>query len=300
MEQPIALEREPYKQTNTFSEKRHGMDLNGPSHWDSGDAEKMRRMVARDRELHDEGRKIGGKLHRMALKSGFRLIKRDVDGARSVLREGLSSLASLDEPYIEDDGLDDRSSCKVNAKTMRYAASSGIEDAAGALLFYHWISEKEVLTLCGLKDALNAFDSIPFKLSDTDFIAGCCKLADSICHRCIFMASELDFQRIKSARDTVWILHGYLLRLNFRNGRNRRQFDVVKYKVQLMDNLLLQESENSSRLLNASHFFPIISCYVAISVAFWVVLTYLIVRLHLNTGLTIIYLCTFRFLSLKE
>ncbi len=228
---------------------RHGMDLNGPSHWDSGDAEKMRHMVAQDRELHDEGRKIGGKLHRMALKSGFRLIKGDVDGARSVLCEGLSSLASLVKPHVQDDGLVDYYRCKVDAaKTKRYAASSGVEDAAGALLFYHWISEKEVLTLCGLKDALITFDSTPFEFSDLDFIAGCCKLAESICHRSIIMATELDFQGLKSARDTVSTLHGYLLRLNFRNGRNRRQFDVVKYKVQLMDNLLLQESETAGRL----------------------------------------------------
>ncbi len=235
---------------------RHSMNLNGPSHWGSGDAEKMRYMVAQDREFHDEGRKIGGKLHRMALKSGIRLVKGDVDGAHSVLCEGLSSLASLVEPlHVEDDGgggLVDR--CKVSAtKTKRYAASSGVEDAAGALLFYHWISEKEVLTLCGLKNALSTFDSTPFEFSDNDFIAGCSKLAESICHRSIVMAAELDFQGLKSARDTVSTLHGYLLRLNFRNGRNRRQFDVVKYKVQLMDNLLLQESETASRLQNLSY-----------------------------------------------
>ncbi len=247
-QQPITLERESFKDASTFGEKQRDMNLNGPLHWDSGDAEKMRHMVARDRELHDEGRKIGGKLHRMALKNGFRLTKGDVDGARSVLCEGLSSLASLVVKPIEDDELVNSSCCKVDARTKRYAASSGVEDAAGALLFYHWISEKEILTLCGLKDTLNTFDCVPFEFSDVDFIAGCCKLADSICHRSIMMASELDFQGMKLARDTVSTLHGYLLQLNFRNGRNRRQFDVVKYKVQLLDNLLLQESEKTSRL----------------------------------------------------
>ncbi len=245
-QQPITLERESFKDASTLGEKQRDMKLNGPSHWDSGDAEKMRHMIARDRELHDEGRKIGGKLHRMAMKSGFRLTKGDVDGARGVLCEGLSSLASLVVESIDE--LVNSGCCKVDARTKRYAASSGVEDAAGALLFYHWISQKEILTLCGLKDTLNNFKATSFQFSDVDFIAGYCKLADSICHRSIMMASELDFEGMKLARDTVSTLHGYLLQLNFRNGRNRRQFDVVKYKVQLMDNLLLQESEKTSRL----------------------------------------------------
>ncbi len=247
----LTLEQQSFKDPSTLGEKQRDTKISGPLRWDSGDAEKMRHMIARDRELHDEGRKIGGKLHRMALKSGFRLTKGDVDGARGVLCEGLSCVASLVVELTDDEELVNSSCCKVNAvRTKRYAASSGVEDAAGALLFYHWISHKEILTLSGLKDTLSNFKATSFQFSDVDFIAGCCKLADSISHYSIMMASELDFKGIKFARDTVSALHGYLLQLNFRNGRNRRQFDVVKYKVQLMDNLLLQESDPPPPLPN--------------------------------------------------
>lgn len=103
-----------------------------------------------------------------------------------------------------------------------------IGEYAEALLYYHYMKDKKVVTPKKLKICVD------------HYLLGLFDLTGELGRKAVQSAGKGDYALVVEIRDAVAIIYGELLKFDFRDSEMRRKFDSVKYDLKKLEDLVLE------------------------------------------------------------
>ena len=120
---------------------------------------------------------------------------------------------------------------KLVAKNSKLESIGAYKVAIGeyveALLYYHFVKNKRILTHKALK------------VITEHYLLGLIDLTGELGRKAVQFAGSGKFKQVVKIKDAVSEIYGELLKFDFRDSEMRRKFDSVKYDLKKLEDLVL-------------------------------------------------------------